>query len=186
MPSATSHGYPYPLGSDDLADTDLHIKALADFLQSLWANDPQPYCALEASAATSLTNSAWTKINLATTVHNDTAYFSVSSSVITVLQAGIYSVNAWALGPSSSGVVTGATISKNGLPGAGGASNITQNLLTSASNFAGSSLTPTRLYFPLAANATIQLSMYQASGSAQNTAHTAGSQVAALTLIKVG
>lgn len=34
MPSATASGYPYPVGSDDLADTDLHIKALADFLQA--------------------------------------------------------------------------------------------------------------------------------------------------------
>lgn len=34
MPSTTASGYPYPLGSDDLADTDLRIKALADFLEA--------------------------------------------------------------------------------------------------------------------------------------------------------
>lgn len=34
MPSATANGFPYPIGSDQLADTDTHIKALADFLQA--------------------------------------------------------------------------------------------------------------------------------------------------------
>lgn len=34
MPSATTKGFPYPIGSDDLADTDLRIKALADFLEA--------------------------------------------------------------------------------------------------------------------------------------------------------
>lgn len=35
MPSATAKGFPYPVGvSDALADTDLFIKALADFLEA--------------------------------------------------------------------------------------------------------------------------------------------------------
>lgn len=34
MPSATASGFPYPVGSDEMADTDLYIKALADFLET--------------------------------------------------------------------------------------------------------------------------------------------------------
>lgn len=36
MPGATAAGYPYPLGSDQLGDTDLHIKALADKIQAMF------------------------------------------------------------------------------------------------------------------------------------------------------
>jgi hypothetical protein len=59
MPSTTASGFPYPVGSDELADTDLHIKALADFLQASanpvptawtavtfsggWSNNVAPY-----------------------------------------------------------------------------------------------------------------------------------------------
>lgn len=32
MPSSTAKGFPYPVGSDKLGDTDLRIKALADYL----------------------------------------------------------------------------------------------------------------------------------------------------------
>lgn len=34
MPSSTTKGFPYPVGSDPLADTDVAIKALADFLEA--------------------------------------------------------------------------------------------------------------------------------------------------------
>lgn len=40
MPSATASGFPYPVGSDDMADTDLFIKALADFLEARAGNVP--------------------------------------------------------------------------------------------------------------------------------------------------
>lgn len=56
MPSATANGFPYPVGSDEMGDTDLHIKALADDLESKffpaftevtfngsWANYGEPY-----------------------------------------------------------------------------------------------------------------------------------------------
>lgn len=34
MPSSTAKGFPYPVGSDKLGDTDVRVKALADFLNS--------------------------------------------------------------------------------------------------------------------------------------------------------
>jgi hypothetical protein len=34
MPATTTKGFPYPVGSDPLADTDVRIKDLADFLEA--------------------------------------------------------------------------------------------------------------------------------------------------------
>lgn len=139
----------------------------------------QPYCLLEASGATSIGAATDTKVTLATTVNADSG-FSVSSSVITVSAAGLYDISA------ACGMDTGAYelvyfyVFKNGLPGAGGtavaiASVDSNQLITDFG----------RLGVSLAANDTLQLAAYQASGTS-NTYHNATYLKARLLVRKVG
>lgn len=56
----------------------------------------QPYVDLRASAATSILHNqgTYTKVNLATTVHNSgAAWFTVAASVVTIVQTGLYDIN---------------------------------------------------------------------------------------------
>jgi hypothetical protein len=56
----------------------------------------RPYVDLRASAATSIAHNqaAFVKVALATTTYADVDYFGVSSSVVTILETGIYDLSA--------------------------------------------------------------------------------------------
>lgn len=143
-----------------------------------------PWCSLEAAAATSITNGNYVQLALATLVYRDRDYFSVSGSTITVLQSGLYRLNAQGWFSNGSANIIGAAILKNNtnLP------NATPDGLFVAENNVGG----LRGYLPvgrskiaLAANDTIKFAMTVA-GVTTNTIHTAGSRVAHLTIEKVG
>lgn len=177
MPSATASGFPFPVGSDDMADTDLYIKALADFLEGRIGDT---YCELAAAAATSIPQTGvLTKINLATTVHNNAALFTVAASVITIVGAGRYDISAKAglSDAASTAGHRGIAIIKNGSGQPLGRST--------AVNVAGIHATPCLLGEPLSAGDTIQLQGYQTSAAAINTVHS-GIEVSRLYIRKVG
>lgn len=162
MPAATTHGFPYPAGGDKMADTDIRVKELADFLEAKWgAPISPPRCELVASAATPLAT-AYTKIALATTVANNATHFTVASSVITVLAAGQYDISAWA--GCNTNIAQFFAISKNGTA---------IHPAEFGTNIAGSFYAPLGvLQLPLAANDTIQLVGAVGSGT-PSTVHTA-------------
>lgn len=142
-----------------------------------------PYVDLNASAATSIPHNTATKVNLATTVHLDDEFFSVSASVITVLKTGLYDVSAYA------GYATGTVGSiQEFYVGKGGLTN-----KTIADYYSEPStsivLTLSGLAVPLTAGDTLQLGAYQFQGSgsaALNTTHSAGVRVCRLMVRKVG
>lgn len=177
MGSTTYLALPYP----ELADSDnvpKDVKALAEKVETYLY---RPSVELTASALTSIAVSAYTKVALATTSHLDggSAFFTVSSSVITIVQAGRYDLSAFC------GFVTGGTagnryvaISKNGtavhVSESGTASGNQEFLSVNAGEVT------------LAAGDTIQLVAFQ-SGNAGglNTEHTANN-VSRLMVRKVG
>jgi len=166
---------PYPTLSDS-DNVPRDMKALAEAVEAVLY---QPYCELVASAATTgiLANTA-TKVNLATTVHNDTDFFSVSGSVITVLQAGKYNISARSKVAISNRV--DVVISKNGLYTAGG------SVVLAASSGGGNGLwagTPYTEGEPLAANDTVELDLYLAGAGA--TDHSS-STISRLYIRKIG
>lgn len=139
-----------------------------------------PYVELEAAAATTITNVTYTKVNLATTVHIDRAYYTVASSVVTVTLAGLYQINAFAGFAGGSAGDRYIAISKNGLTNhtPGEAGNVSSTVY-----FATVAGPPVYL----AAGDTIQLVAYQggnAGGLA--TVHTANVNVSRMTIRKVG
>jgi hypothetical protein len=125
----------------------------------------QPMCRLKASATTSIPNAAKTTVTLATTdVNDDTLLYSVSGSVITVLQAGRYDIAGRGhFGMGTDAQQAGFDITKNG----------TTFVLASDQAFHGdyTGATPVALGVTLAANDTIRLVGYQNTGSAQNMYH---------------
>lgn len=162
---------PTPAAGDD--DTSIATTA---FVRA----NVQPYCQIEASAATNIPQNAYTKVDLATTVHTEASFFTVAASVITVIVTGIYDMSAWGgFGGGSSGNRYFG-FSKNGLtdhtPGEAGTVADT-----------GFYTTISGLAVPLTAGDTIQLVAFQ-SGNAGglNTWHSAGVNVARLAIRKVG
>lgn len=179
MGSTTNLGLPWPdLG--DTANGSSQIKALAEALDAAGLI-LKPRVELIASAATtSIGNATETKVNLATTNHLDggSTYFTVAASVITIVQSGVYDISA-NTGFSTSSVGTGAyaTIFK---------SNATTRYLA---NTAGAYGSPNVQAIPLIANDTIELRVYQDSGSGgKSTDHStgAGGRVSRLMIRKVG
>jgi hypothetical protein len=175
MGSTANLGLPWP----DLGDAALgssQIKALAEALDASGLIY-RPYVELTASAATTgIVTATETKVNLATTSHLDggASYFTVASSVITIVQAGVYNISGFAeIG--TVGAVSYVALFK---------SNATTKYLGTVYDM-GSVAT---LDVTLAANDTIELRVYQTSGSNQPTVHTAGAggKVSRLTVRKVG
>lgn len=137
-----------------------------------------PYVELVATAATSIPHNTVTKINLATTVHNDSEFFSVSGSVVTILKAGQYDLS------SRMGFATAATAEFMQLI-VQGSSAPSQRASATAHLVKELTATPNALSVILPAGETIQLNAYQFTGVAVNTAHTA-SFVSRLLIRKVG
>lgn len=179
MGSTTNLGLPWPdLGEQALGSS--QIKALAEALDVAGVLYRPRVELLASAATTSIGNATETKVNLATTNHLDggSTYFTVSASVITVVQAGLYQISATA-GFSTGTVGTGAYVSIL-------KSNATTRYLANAMGQAGS---PIVLDYPLLANDQIQLVVYQDSGSGgKSTAHStgAGGQISRLMIRKVG
>lgn len=153
--------------------------ALRDLGESVVAALTRPYVHLDAAALTSIANSATgTKVDLDTTVHNDTDYFSVTASVVTILQDGLYDLSA-----ISTGINAGTTgiretwISKNGVT-----TTLADARAADVVSF-GASLTA--LNVPLQEGDTVQLCYAQVSGAARNTIHSAD-YVSRLVVRKVG
>lgn len=141
-----------------------------------------PYIELQASAATTgLVSGVATKVNLATTVHNDSRYFSVAASVITVREAGIYDFSGFA---SIVGTLTASTIQAVVIGAGGTANSVVQVLSAPGGNAFRAS--PSAGSYTVAAGATFQLNVF-ATGSALNTEHTAGTLIVSRLMIrKVG
>lgn len=151
-----------------------------------------PWVSLVAAAATVVATNQFVQTTLATVANRDRGYFSVSGSTITVLQAGVYDVNAM-LGFSaitSVGTQRMCWIIRNNtnLPSAS-----PDGTVVAAARIGDDSAdapisvqwTPTRLSIALAANDTLKLAAYQDSTANQNTEHTANF-VSHLTVRKVG
>lgn len=152
-----------------------------------------PWASIEAAAATSSANASVTQTTLATLVHRDRDFFSITGSTITVLQAGIYDINALVgfAAITSAGTNRFATIYKNNtnLPNAAPDGQIIAR--AGATNDSGEASvseqwTPTRSQIMLAANDTLKMGTLQDTGGAVNTFHSAGVFVAHLTVRKVG
>lgn len=91
MPTTLSNGVVVP--SNDLEPADLYGVATR-LGESTNEALEVPYVELTASAGTVLTPGTYTKLTLATTVHLDSSAFSVASSVVTILEDGIYDIGA--------------------------------------------------------------------------------------------
>lgn len=138
-----------------------------------------PYVELEASAVTAITPaSTYVKVNL-DVVRGDAAYFTVASSVVTVLQDGLYQCNAF--GGFDNGVSGDRyyAISKNGTsadhsPGEAGNVSSTVYFCTLAAP-------PVRLV----AGDTLQLVAYQTGQGSLNTIHQAANHCR-MSIRKVG
>lgn len=151
-----------------------------------------PWVSLTASAATSSGNATFTQTTLATLTHRDRAYFSVSGSTITVLQDGLYDINAMVgfASISSAGTQRIGRVFRNNtnLPNASpDGTVVAAGRASHDSGEAASSIewTPSRQNIALAANDTLKMATFQDTGGAANTSHSADF-VAHLTVRKVG
>lgn len=155
-----------------------------------------PWVSVEASAATSSGNATFTQNALATLVHNDRDFFTVTAGAtptITVLQAGLYDIGAQGgfLSIGTVGTLRSLRVLKNNtnLPNAAPDGLIVADatLLHDSGEPPSSFLvTPYRMQVPLAANDTIKMATSQDTGGAANTFYSAGVFHANLTVRKVG
>lgn len=143
-----------------------------------------PRVDLSASAATNITPAGtFVKVALASTDYIDTDYFSVTGSVITVLQAGLYNIDGQSLFSSGAATIISPAVIKNNtnLPHAS-----PDGLFVAETSVGGvrGFLPLTRQRVALAANDTLQMAL-AVSGATGNTTHTVGTRVARLQVIKV-
>lgn len=139
-----------------------------------------PYAALVAAAATS-NFTATTPVLLATTEHLDAAYFTVASSVITVLREGLYDVAGFvsiAADTNTTGIEVHITKNGTAIRVAG------QRVANTASTVVDLRASPSMMMVPLAANDTIQ--MVVASTLSADTAHSSPNNISRLVVRKVG
>lgn len=176
----------------DTLTTTISAVNIVDGRNNYYRCGAAPWVSLAASAATSSANNTFTQTTLATVVNRDRDYFTVSGSTITVLQAGLYDINAMVgfSGITSVGTQRIAQVLRNNtnLPNAAPDGTIlAAGRATQDSGEAADSIqwTPTRSMVALAVNDTIKLATFQNTGGAANTEHSA-SFVAHLTVRKVG
>lgn len=157
------------------------VSSLADTIRTCGTPDAgQPYVTLLATGATSIPDTAAndTKVDLATTVHIDSGFYTVAASVVTITQDGLYDLNV----RSGFSNMTGKNQFSINLNGLGFATEIGQfdpgPQSTGPETMDG---TITLLSYPLSAGNTIQLGAYQESGGAVST-----SADSRLTVRKVG
>lgn len=146
-------------------------------------SNPQPYITLEAAAATNVFSpSTFQKVNLATTVNNDgTAWYTVSNSVITVVQAGVYRMSAQAgINLGSSSGQPGIAITNAALTRAY-TEDVRYGPITSATTLYGS---VSREAEVLAAGTQLMLAVCPSPGSSDTTIHSAA-WIAKLTITKI-
>jgi hypothetical protein len=177
MPTTTPiYGLVKPLGAE-AANGPGAIGALADSVEVALS---RPYVELTAAAATTIPTGAYTKVALATTSHlsGGSTYFTVASSVITIVQAGVYDLSA--IGVFGAGISGGRyfAISKNGTSD----HTIGEVGVAAATDWYA---TINQSDITIAAGATIQLVAYQTGQANLNTIHT-GSNAARLSIRKVG
>lgn len=91
MPTTTPI-YGIEIPASDLEPADMYGVATR-LGNSVEAALDRPYCELASAAVTSIPHNADTKVDLATTIHNDTDNFSVAASVVTILEAGRFDIN---------------------------------------------------------------------------------------------
>lgn len=144
-----------------------------------------PYIDLVASAATTpLTSGAFNKVTLATTVHRDPDYFSVSASVVTILQDGLYDISAYA-GFASSTTLTTNTVQSVGIGLGGLAVHLAQNAGSPGTQIYRGA--PSTDSVALVATNTIQLNVLPTGAATIATEHNTGAgQVSRLVIRKVG
>lgn len=139
-----------------------------------------PYVELIASAATTgIGASTWTKVNLATTAHIDggSSIFTVSGSVVTFVQAGIYDIWGYTSLNSSTVNTKGAGLVKNG---GLSTTRFSLSLATSGQTF----LTVSAPQQVVAAADTVQLAVI--SGTAGDATVHGGDLISHLLVRKVG
>lgn len=96
MPSATTRGYPFPVGTDRVMDGDDSIKALAEAVDS-------DACFTKAAATgQAVTASVITPVNWDAATENTCGLTKTSASVWTITKAGLYVVTSQVSGSSQS------------------------------------------------------------------------------------
>lgn len=87
MPALTPKlDLPYPIGSDDLGDTDLHIKALAEAIE----DNLRPAFSVSRAVAQAIPDSAITSVSFDTELYDPDAMFAPTSANVTVKTAGLW------------------------------------------------------------------------------------------------
>lgn len=156
-----------------------HIKDARTEFVSCGAPMP-PYVDLVSTAVTSIPHNAATKVNLATTAHNDDEFFTVAASVVTVLKAGVYDIEGIG-GFATSGVTADLelAVGLNGLTALPGCHLAVSNVVLLIGRVG-------RMLVSLAAGDTLQLRCYQFQSSGSAAVNTVGSGASRLTVRKVG
>lgn len=146
-----------------------------------------PWVSLEATGTTSITDGQYVQIALASLVHRDRDYFTVSAGAtptVTVLEAGLYDLNAQGFYSNGAATTVGSAVLRNNTNLPHAAPN---GLFVAENNVGGvrGFLPASGLQIELGANDTLKFAM-TASGVTAATTHTAGSRVARFTVRKVG
>lgn len=165
VPTSTRAGY-ILLGSVSVPASGGTPSVVTDVRQAMSTCGNRPYVALTPTAATSLVNGTATKIAYATTFYIDSDFFSVASSVVTVLQDGLYDVGTSLAFSVTGGLyeALGLKVTKNGLPGTG----IGCSWYEEVDAVDEASQTLTQMNIPLVAGDTLQVSGFQTSGGNRN------------------
>jgi hypothetical protein len=87
---STSHGFPYPVGSDPVAQGDDAIKALAESVDTYVSTMPR--AKITATADQSLTSAVTTAVTLGSVVYDNAAMADTANSRLVIKRAGYYRV----------------------------------------------------------------------------------------------
>lgn len=178
----------YVLVPTSFAGPFVNATHILDARETYEACGGEPYVELEPSGATSIPNTGvFTQPNMVTVVHIDRAHYSVSGSTITVLQAGLYSIEAAdAVAGDSAGTRRSELIVNNtNLPNASPDGTIIdgQDMAAFSASIAAK-LRARRLGISLAVNDTIKFAL--AVSSAGGALNSNSGTSAHLTVRKVG
>lgn len=92
MGSTTSHGFPYPVGTDRVMDGDNAMQALAQYTDDYLLAGKVPRCRIAYASTQSIPNNVATDLNMsgATVVYDTAAMADTANSRILIKQTGLY------------------------------------------------------------------------------------------------
>lgn len=168
-------------GSDTLTHT-ITAGDILDARNNYFKCGAAPHVTLKAAAnQTGIGNGVATKLDLATTEHLDRDYFTVSASVITIVQDGLYDLNAFI---AVTGTLTAASAHFLGITRGGTTEWIGHYLGPSTSSHIRNTVSMGS--FPLSAGQTLRLTV-NVTGSPISTGYdVASGNICRLTVRKVG